>query len=166
MDTAIQKPKQDRAEIAQRMEAIMSRWLFAPLRGKGRPKKSYNMGRPRVIDPSTVVLLEEAFAIGASVIEACSFAEISTSVYYDWLKINPDFVDRAKQLQANPVLRARKSVYEGMKYDGELALKFLERKVPDEFSLKAIVQHNVDFTGIALDRPKLIEQEPNDVQAP
>jgi hypothetical protein len=45
----------------------------------------------------------------------------------------------------------------GMKNSGELALKYLERKLPDEFSLKGNVTHNFEFTGISLERPKLVE---------
>ena len=43
-----------------------------------------------------------------------------------------------------------------MKKSGDLALKYLERKCPDEFSLKGDIKHTFEFTGISLDKPKVI----------
>ncbi len=150
--------KQNRRQFASALNQIMGRWKFAPDAKKGRPKNTANVGRPRTIDPSVVMKLEEAFSFGCGVNEAISYAGIAKPQYYEWLEINPAFQDRIAELQANPIIRARKSVFARMKFDADLALKFLERKLPDEFSLKATVRHDVEFSGIAIDRPKVIEQ--------
>ena len=59
---------------------------------------------------------------------------------------------------------ARNSVTMGMKNSGELALKYLERKLPEEFSLKGNVTHSFEFNGISLERPKQIDGEVVDTQ--
>ena len=152
--------KNRRQTLAKQYAEIMGAWKWAPDRLKGRPKKSYNEGRDRAVDPSVIIKLEEAFTFGASLAEALVYANVSTTAYYHWLEINPSFSKRIEELRLNPNIRARKSVFARMKYDADLALKFLERKLPEEFSLKAVVKHDVEFTGIAIDRPKIIEQNP------
>ena len=70
------------------------------------------------------------------------------------MKLNPFFHAEIEELRQYPALVARNSVYEGMKKSGDLALKYLERKLPDEFSLKGDIKHTFEFTGISLDKPK------------
>ena len=86
----------------------------------------------------TVRKLEEAFALGASVEEACYFSQISRDTYYRWVKENPELSDRFKLLQQRPIFLARKTLVEGITKSPELALKYLERKKKDEFSVKYI----------------------------
>lgn len=94
------------------------------------------IGRPTVMTPEVVKKLEEAFALGCTDLEACLYADISKQTLYDYQKLNPSFVDRKEQLKENPILQARTSVINGLRDNPELALKFLERKKRDEFSLK------------------------------
>lgn len=65
--------------------------------------------------------------------------------------------EKIERLRNLPEFVARRAVYNSMKFDGELGLKYLERKLPEEFSLKAQVQHNVEFTGISLDKPNVVQ---------
>ena len=88
--------------------------------------------------------LEEAFALGCTNLEACLYADISKSTFYEYLKKNPDFQDRADILRERPILQARNSVIQHMKRDGNLALKFLERKAKAEFSTKIEVDAEVN----------------------
>ena len=52
------------------------------------------VGRPTVVTPEILTKLEYAFSIDSTVGEACSFAEISQKVFYEYLKRNPEFSER------------------------------------------------------------------------
>lgn len=78
--------------------------------------------------------LEEAFSIGASISEACMYADISRDTYYRWIGQNKALLERFEMLLEKPILTARQSVVGALKSNPELALKFLERKRKKEFS--------------------------------
>jgi hypothetical protein len=65
------------------------------------------VGRPLKINDECVNKLEQAFAIGASDTEACSFAGISRQTYYMYLKKNPEFLDRINQLKTRLPMKAK-----------------------------------------------------------
>lgn len=98
-------------------------------------------GRPPKVTPAVLVKLEEAFALGCTDLEACFFADISKDALYNYETKNPKFNERKKRLKQRPVLLARQSVITGMEKDGNLALKYLERKNKDEFGLKQTTEH-------------------------
>lgn len=87
--------------------------------------------------PDVVKKLEEAFLLGCTDLEACLYADISKQTLYNYQESHPEFVDRKEQLKENPILLARTSVINSMQKDGDLALKYLERKRKDEFSTKS-----------------------------
>lgn len=91
---------------------------------------------PTKLDDLTVKKLEDAFKLGCSVNEACFSADISKQTYYNWIDSFPELKERFDQLKENPIFLARKSVVDGLKDNPDLALKFLERKLKNEFSLK------------------------------
>ncbi len=93
-------------------------------------------GRPTKMTEMTVKKLEEAFAIGASDGEACFYAGISKETLYTYQDKTPGFLDRKNSLKERPVLLARQSVIKGLQEDSQLALKYLERRKPSEFSLR------------------------------
>lgn len=95
------------------------------------------IGRPSHITPEVLNKLEQAFAMGCSDLEACFYADISDRILYNYQKDNPDFLQRKRTLKSKPVLMARASVVKALEADPELALKFLERKKKDEFSLRS-----------------------------
>jgi len=94
------------------------------------------IGRPTIMTPETIDKLEQAFMMGCSDLEACLFADIGKTTLYNYQNENTDFVERKEKLKENPILLARTSVIKDMQNSGELALKFLERKKKDEFSMK------------------------------
>lgn len=85
---------------------------------------------------SVVQKLETAFEWGATDVEASIYAGISKQTLYNYIQENPEFLDRKEALKTKPILLARKSLIEGVQTDPDLALKFLERKRKDEFSLR------------------------------
>lgn len=63
-------------------------------------------------------------------------ADISEAALYKYQVKHPAFVQRKSLLKDRPILQARNSVIQHMKRDGNLALKFLERKRKAEFALR------------------------------
>lgn len=98
--------------------------------------------------PEVIGKLEEAFLLGCSDKEACLFAEVHPATMYDYQQLHPEFVERKEQLKSNPVLQARTAVVNAVSTDPDLAMKFLERKCKNEFSLKtesAVMNTNVEI---------------------
>jgi hypothetical protein len=93
------------------------------------------IGRPPKFTDEIVNKLEEVFALDGTIGEACFYAGISRTAYYNWIEENPELVDRFDALRENPVLKARRSVIDGL-VDPEFALKYLERKKKGEFSVR------------------------------
>jgi len=79
--------------------------------------------------------LEKVWAIGGSDAEAAFYADISKAALSDYLKKHKDLSERKESLLNKPVLKARQSVVSGLD-NSDFALKYLERKRSDEFSLK------------------------------
>lgn len=91
------------------------------------------MARPTVVTPEVVMKLEQAFAIDASVTEACSYADISRNTFYEWLKANPEYQDRIDELRERPVLKARQTVVKSLDTPSS-AQWYLSRKAKKEFA--------------------------------
>jgi len=98
--------------------------------------KGDGAGRPSVINPETLRKLEEAFALGCTDNEACCYADIGKTALYEYQIKNPKFTERKETLKQRPVLLARSELVKGLKGNPELALKYLERKLKSEFSLR------------------------------
>ena len=87
--------------------------------------------------------LEEAFALGCTDLEATLYAKISPATLYLFQEKNKEFSERKAQLKETPILKARASVINAMVNNPELALKYLERKKKDEFSLRRDFEHTI-----------------------
>ena len=105
-------------------------------------------GRPSVMTQEVVGKLEFALAFDSTVEESCFYAGISPDTYYTFCKQNPDFSERITALRCAPTLMARMTVVRAAEHDADLALKYLERKCPQEFSTRAQIHH----TGEVSDR--------------
>lgn len=85
--------------------------------------------------------LEQAFAIGCTDKEACSFAEISPDqLYYYTRVIDPEFQVKKERLKDKPILNAKQTVVNNLE-DKETAKWYLERKCSSEFSAKHINEY-------------------------
>lgn len=91
-----------------------------------------DVGRPTSVTPEVVMKLEQAFAIDASVSEACSYADISRNTFYEYLKRNPEFQDRIDELRERPVLKARQTIVKALD-DPNHSFRYLEKKRRKEF---------------------------------
>lgn len=93
-------------------------------------------GRPTKLNDLVTKKLEEAFSIGASISEACFYADISTVTYYNWKKENEELFNRFDELKQKPIFKARAEVVKGLENNPEFALKYLAKKKRDEFGDK------------------------------
>lgn len=126
----------------------------------GRPTKaqvkhrnrSENCGRPSSITPEKINKLEQAYALDCTDAEACLFADITPSAFYEWQKKNPYFLERKQALKNRPFLIARNSLVGGLKDSPDLALKYLERKKKDEFSTKQESDVKLTFEPLKISR--------------
>ncbi len=89
------------------------------------------------VTPEVLMKLEQAFAIGATDLEACFYANISKSTLYNYQKTNPEFLERKNELKQKPVLAARKVIVDAIdKDDREMAKWYIQRKRKGEFSTR------------------------------
>ena len=109
-------------------------------------------GRPKVIGNTVLQKLEWAFKLGASDREACNEAGISPQTLYNYQAKNPDFLEQKEAWKSTPVFRARKALVERLESDPHLALKYLEKKLPEEFGRRTEVQmtqsHSLDVVAL------------------
>lgn len=78
--------------------------------------------------------LEQAFAIGCTDKEACSYAEITPDqLYYYTREVNPEFQVKKEELKEKPILKAKQTIVKNLD-NPEHAKWYLERKKKDEFS--------------------------------
>lgn len=106
------------------------------------------VGRPKKITNQVLGILKQAFLIGCTDLEACLYAEINPDTLYEYQKKNPKYSEEKEMYKSNPFLIARASVIAALKNDPHLALKFLERRKSDEFSLRKTVDQNVSGEAI------------------
>lgn len=114
-------------------------------------RKSREIGRKVALKitkfrPEVIKKLEEAFEMDCSIDEVCFYAGISVQTYYNWIKKNPELLERLEQLRQKPFILARKTIISGIQENPELALKYMERKRKSEFSLKSEMEVNNNIT--------------------
>jgi hypothetical protein len=93
------------------------------------------IGRPTVMTPEALLILEDAFSVGASDKEAIFLANISSSTFYAYCKDHPEFSERKEALKDMPKYRARKNIV-GKINEGDVPVSqwYAERKAKEEFS--------------------------------
>lgn len=91
--------------------------------------------------PVVIDKLKQAFALDATVEEACFYAEIHKDTYYRWIKKHPELYDEFERLRQRPVLTARQTVVKNLASDSRLALDYLRHKRSSEFAQKQKVEH-------------------------
>lgn len=107
----------------------------------------------------TLGKLHMAFMWGSTDEEACLFAEIHPSSLYDYQKQNPDFSEQKRLFKLNPVMRARRTVFEHLT-EPAMARWYLEKRLPSEFG-KQVIQLDSSKMTIA-DLIAQVEVDRND----
>lgn len=85
--------------------------------------------------------LYHAFGIGCTIRQACAYADLAESTFYEWTKTNKELSEKFERLKENPILRAKNTVFKGVGEDAELAFKYLKAKLPDEFKESIELEH-------------------------
>lgn len=102
-------------------------------------------GRPTVFDHDTVRKLEQAFAIGCTVEEACSISGVSRSAYYKRLEDDNQFMDKMERARLYMIIQARHTVCNAIRAgDVKTSMWYLERKRRDEFGSATLLQIQVE----------------------
>lgn len=97
-------------------------------------------GKPTVMTEKTLEILKECFMMGCSDLEACLKAEIHPATLYNYQNANPEYVDSKNAWKKNPTYLARKTVYNELPVNPDMAMKYLERKEKAEFSTASKVE--------------------------
>lgn len=93
------------------------------------------MPRPTKLSESTIQKLEGAFKLGCNIQEACCYAEISTSSYYDWIAKNEEFSGKMELFKKYLEIKSRSVIAKSLEAgDVKTAMWYLERKNKREFS--------------------------------
>lgn len=96
------------------------------------------MARPSKLSESVVQKLEDAFKLGCTTQEACCYANISTSSYYDWSANNREFSDKMELFKKYLEIKSRTVIAKSLEAgDVKTAMWYLERKNKTEFCTKA-----------------------------
>ena len=86
-------------------------------------------GRPTIVTKEAIQLLEAAFLVGATDLEACVHANISKSTLYNYCTANPEFMERKETLKNQPTLKAKLIVDKALDADDlPTAHKVIDRK--------------------------------------
>lgn len=90
-------------------------------------------GKFTKLTPETVNKLEEVFALDGTIEEACLFADISRTTYYNWIKDNEEMEERFNILRQSPFLKARRTIEKSLD-NPQYAFEYMKRKKKNEFS--------------------------------
>lgn len=124
------------------------------------PTNPHGGGRPTKMSLPVVEKLIAAFHNGFNVSEACEYAGIDRTTYYNWLEANAVFSTQMAAAQSAPNKKAKeivvKAIQEG---DSGLAFRWLERRDPD-FKQKGELDIN---HGLQKTREKIKEFLDDDV---
>lgn len=101
---------------------------------KKAPEDLEQRGRPTEMTPEKILLLEQAFSLGCSDLEACLHADIGKTTLYNFQQKHPEFAERKAMLKDKLILKARTVIADALnKKDKETARWYLEKKKKDEF---------------------------------
>jgi len=131
------RPKKTKAEDLKRFLIPIPKEKIEEVEGEVYNEGSEDrFGRPTVITPLVREKLLQAFAWGCGIKEAALFSGIAPRTVDYLFEKEPDFRDMCFELQDSPVFQARATLVTALAKSPYYALKYLERKRPEEFSLR------------------------------
>lgn len=101
-------------------------------------------------------LLRQAFAVDATIEEACFYAGISDSTYYRYREKNPEVCSEIERLRLTPILKARQTIVNGLEHVNT-AQWFIERKRADEFATKTKTEHSGKIETEDVTQPEAVK---------
>ena len=119
-------------------------------------KAPSNGGRPPVMSEKVIQKLEQAFSIDCTIREACFYAGIAESTYYENKKKNPKMMEEMERLKNKPILKARQTIVNGLS-ETDNAKWYLERKRKNEFA--RMEKQDVTSNGQTIDFYKIPDKK-------
>lgn len=127
-----------RKKITKPLEEIEKRVQEEKKKSQATTKRQGQGARARRFetDPEVLERLEEAVKLGLSVDDACVYAGLHRSSYYEWVKKYPEVTDLLKKAEMTGKVHHLKRIYGGDK-QWQSSAWFLERKFKEEWSLRS-----------------------------
>ena len=102
--------------------------------------------------PEVIAKFEQAFAIGATIQEACDYADVNPVSYYRWVKKYPELSKKFERLRHRLPLKAKENIArsihgEIVKGDISLSKWLVERKQPDDYAETLRIKGEGDTTN-------------------
>jgi hypothetical protein len=95
------------------------------------------------LTPEVVSKLKEAFAIGASVAEACFYSEISERTYYRWTEKNEELCQEFERMRQKLPLAAKRNIALAIQAGDLLLSKWLvEHTQPKDYAETQKLEHS------------------------
>lgn len=118
------------------------------------------VGRPTIMDELTLKKLDECFANGATDIQACFIANISTQTLYNYQHEHPEYVERKQALKDMIAYQAKLKIKHDLETElgSKTAQWYLERKDKDFKQKKDITSNDETLNPVLV---KFLN-EPND----
>ncbi len=117
---------------------VLEHYSYSKENMKTFSKNYKKQGRPTVISKHVLSELKMAYSVDSTDKEACSLAGISEKTLYNYQKKNPDFLQQKQGWKNEVILKAREQVVKAIEKDGRLALRYLEKKLPQEFGCHSL----------------------------
>lgn len=121
--------------------------------------KNGTAGQPTKMTPVVLATIRNAADFGCNDREILAQLtitgnRIAQSTLSDYFSKHPDFRQEIDDRQQSPILRAKQTLNQAIEdvKNGDLTLKYLERKCKNEFSTKTEVDTSVNITNDALDK--------------
>lgn len=95
--------------------------------------------------------LEEIFREDWTTQEACTYAGISTTTYYDWLEKDHEFARRMEAAKQYPFLQARKGLMKNIEREDIKAIDIFLKKRDPRYKDKAEVEMSATVEGVDIE---------------
>lgn len=107
----------------------------------------------------TISKFEQAFAIGATIAQACDYADVSPTTYHDWVKKFPELSDKFQRMREKLPLKAKENiarvVHNGSIGDSKYVLEKME---PDTYAERIKIEQT-ENTDIVHPEDEAIRKE-------
>lgn len=96
--------------------------------------------------PEAITKFEQAFAIGATIAEACDYADVSPMSYYRWVTKNPELREKFDRMRQKLPLKSKENIARRIHGDavlGDIGLSkwLIERQQPETYGETIKMQH-------------------------
>jgi len=90
---------------------------------------------------------EQAFAIDATIAEACDYADVSPSTYHSWVNKYPELLDKFNRMRQKLPLKSKENIARSVHGEpvlGDISLSkwLIERQQPEKYGETLKLQHS------------------------